>query len=332
METKSIMLQTLSVPCACRCRYCLLSWDGRTLGADYERSKRLAFRFSDYMKKNRPGVSFHFTFGYCMDHPKLAEELNFLNSIGSVQGQFLQMNGFRLRGHGEIRKLMEEIRSHGVKSVNFTFYGLSAYHDRFAGSPGDFSHLLDMAKCASEVGLEVSAGLPLTRENAEQAEELIGLLEDAGVQRTFAFIPHGEGRGALLEPVRFTARDLEKLGPKGKDRLNKRRFRTEREWVLGDWPEEQSRSLLISLTPENIGELENADFESVIRRAEALDDGYYAALPPFKALCERYGDPDGIGFYGKRDLFQRFQKRYIAEHGLTIRDVTDERFCGSRRY
>ena len=332
METKSIMLQTLSVPCACRCRYCLLSWDGRTLGADYERSRRYALRFSDYMKKNRPGVSFHFTFGYCMDHPNLPKELDFLNEIGSVQGQFLQMNGFRLRNHSENRELIAQIRAHGVKNVNFTFYGLPEYHDRFAGRQGDFDHILDLAECAVGSGLDASAGLPLTRENVRQAKELIELLEDRGIKNSFAFIPQEEGRGALLAPVRLTAEDFEKLGSKEKEKLNRKTFKTEGEWVSGDWPEEKNRAILISLTPENIGEFENADFDSVIRRVEALDDRYYSALPSFKSLCEMYGNPDGDCFYGKRDLFRSYQRRYIAEHGLDLYDVTDERFCGSRRY
>ncbi|MBQ3159944.1 MAG: hypothetical protein IJC00_05730, partial [Clostridia bacterium] len=97
MQTKSVMLQTLCVPCACRCRYCLLSWNGRTIGADYDRSQRFAERFYDWLQRERPDISFHFSFGYSMDHPRLFDALDFLNGIGSVGGQFLQCDGMAFR-------------------------------------------------------------------------------------------------------------------------------------------------------------------------------------------------------------------------------------------
>ena len=47
MKTESVLLQTLCVPCACRCRYCLLSWDGKTVGADWARSRAAAAAFAE---------------------------------------------------------------------------------------------------------------------------------------------------------------------------------------------------------------------------------------------------------------------------------------------
>lgn len=107
--TKSIILQTLSVPCGCRCRYCLLSWDGHPIGADYERSKQYAHDFYRYIHEKRPEIQFHFTFGYSMEHPHLLEELDFLNSIGSVQGQFLQLGGMDLHTSQESAQFIEGV-------------------------------------------------------------------------------------------------------------------------------------------------------------------------------------------------------------------------------
>ena len=84
MKTTSVMLQTLCVPCACRCRYCLLSWDGRAIGADWERSKHAAAAFDTWIRENRPELRFHFAFGYSMEHPALPDALDFLREIGSV--------------------------------------------------------------------------------------------------------------------------------------------------------------------------------------------------------------------------------------------------------
>lgn len=332
MRTKSINLQTLSISCACHCRYCLLSWDGHPVGADYGRSKEYAKRFAAYMKENRPDIAFNFTFGYSMEHESLFQELDFLNEIGSVQGQFLQLDGMRFRTETEANSFMEGLVSHGVKAVNFTFYGLQAFHDRFAARKGDFEHLLILARTAAGHHLDTSAGIPLTAENADQAEELIEHLDRNGIRKISLFVPHEEGRGALLEPVRLTEADLDKLGEQAITRFNRKAFRPEREWVNGVWPEEENRALIISLTPDNIGQFEQMEFEQVIRYVEQLDEAYYSALPTFGELCQQYGDSTGTHFYGKRDLLYHYQKRFIAENHLSLYNVTDERFCGSRRY
>lgn len=303
------------------------------MGADYARCKTYAKRFHDYIQKNRPEIQFHFTFGYCMEHPNLLEELDFMNSIGSVQGRFLQMDGMRFRTPEETKDWMAELQAHGVQQINLTFYGLREYHDRFAARRGDFDFLLLLGKTAMEQGIALSAGIPLTSENADSAEELLNQLEENGFPSTSLFVPHGEGRGAALDSIRFTQADFERLGEKAKSKLNTHIFRTEAQWLQAQpIPEDENRSLLLSLTPENIDMFERMAFGETVRYLELLDDEYYAAIPTFAELCASYGNLDGSAFYGKRDLYQHYQKRYIAEHNLSIRDIHDERFCGSRRF
>ena len=90
--------------------------------------------------------------------------------------------------------------------------------------------------------------------------------------------------------------------------------------------------LLLSLTPENIGEAEALSPAEVIRRLEDRDDAYYAAFPAPEELADRYGDPAGDGLYRDRDLLLLWRRRFARETGLVVEDVTDERFSGSRRY
>ena len=96
MQTESVLLQNLFVPCACRCRYCLLSWDGKQVGIPWERSAEFALRFRQWMQQNRPELQFSFTFGYAMEHPELPKALRFLREIGSPQAEFLQCDGMRM--------------------------------------------------------------------------------------------------------------------------------------------------------------------------------------------------------------------------------------------
>ena len=329
VETKSVILHTLCVPCACHCRYCLLSWDGRTRGADWERSRRYAGAFAGWIRENRPELRFHFSFGYSMEHPALPEALDFLRSLGSVGAEYLHCDGLRIRDGAETAAFVRMLREHGVKHLNFTFYGLEAYHDRFAGRKGDFAWQRRLSEAAREAGLETSAGVPLTRENVGQAEALLKLL---GPEETRFFIPHAEGRGINLEPIRLRMEDYERLSGGARERLNRRLYRSEAEWIEDPPPEPENRMLLLSLTPENIAWFEETPADEVIARAEALDEAYYAPLPPFAELARRCGDPAGDALFSARDLTARYQKRWIKEHGLSLYDVTDERQTGSRRF
>ena len=329
MRTVSILLQTLCVPCACRCRYCLLSWDGRISGADWERSKTYAARFAEWIGKSRPELRFSFSYGYSMEHPALPEALDFMRKLGSVSAEFLQCDGLRVRDGRETAAFVRMLRDHGVKHLNFTYYGLEAYHDRFAGRKGDFAWLRRLQAAAGEAGLKTSAGVPLNRENAGEAEALFELL---GAEETRFFIPHAEGRGAQLEPIRLRIGDLERLSDSVRERLNRKIYRSEAEWLAEPPQEPEKRMLLLTLTRENIQWFEKQPFEEIVAWAEGLDDAYYAALPPWAELARLCGDPAGDALFGARDLTARYQKRWIRDHGLSLYDVTDERQTGSRRY
>ena len=172
MKTQSVMIQNLIVPCANRCRHCLLSWDGRPLGVPWERGEAFARRFRDSLAASRPGLKLAFSFGYSMDHPALPEALRFLREIGSPQAEYLQCDGLRMRTETECRAFAALLAEEGVRQLNFTVYGPEDYHDRFAARQGDFALILRMMEAAAEAELAVSAGILLTEENAPGAEAL----------------------------------------------------------------------------------------------------------------------------------------------------------------
>lgn len=332
MKTASIAVQTLCVPCHNRCRYCLLSWDGKLPGADYDRSASYARRFHRWLQENRPGLSFQFYFGFSMEHPRLTDAIDFMASIGSAGGQFLQLDGLAFRDEAGTRAYLSNARAHGIRAINLTFYGTRDYHDRFAGRTGDFDYLMTILRTSLSLELEVSVGVPLTRENAGQAEELCLRLGNAGVSPRF-FVPHAEGRGATLDPIRLRQSDLDALPKAVRERFNSRMFRSEARWLREEslsLPEK--RMLTVSLTPENICHFESLPFEETIRYLEGLDDAYYNTLPPVRELMERYGNPDSDALYSFRDLCLHWERRYLREHPANIPDVTDERGCFSRRY
>lgn len=333
MKTQSILVQNLCVPCACRCRHCLLSWDGRPVGVDWDRGAAFAKRFKAWLAENRPELRFAYTFGYSMEHPDLPAVLALLRALGSPQAEFLQCDGMRMREEAECAVLADMLASEGVKRLNFTFYGLADSHDRFAHRPGDHALLLRMLRAGAAAGLAVSAGIALTAESAPEVDALITELRNNGCARVSLFVPHAEGRGAALEPIRLSKADLDRLSPDARALLDRRVYRTEAEWVAArDTAPETERMLLLSLRADNFARYEAAPPDALIAELETLDDQYYASFPPFQALAERYGDPNGTRFFRLRDLFARYRLRFAAEEGVSVYDVTDERFSGSRRY
>lgn len=332
MKTVSINVMNLCVPCANRCRYCLLSYNGKESGVDYKRSERYAKRFYEWLQENRPELSFLFGFGYSMEHPSLLSAIEFCQSIGSATGEFLQFDGMKFRTDSELETLLRQLNNRGIKLIDLTFYGTKEYHDRFAARSGDYQLMIRTLAMANKIGLNVSVSIPVTHENADQIDALITQLNQHRIQRIACFIPHGEGRGRLLEPVRLSVEDCGKLSDNARSRINWNRFKTEREWLRDGFSPVSRRVLTVTLTPENVDFFEGLSFEETIVYLEKLDDDYYSSIPTIEELAGIYGNPNGNHYYSARDLYLSYQRRYIADHKLDIYDINDERQCFSRRF
>lgn len=333
MKTASVAVQTLCIPCENRCRYCLLSYDGKLRGVDYDRSERYAKRFHDWIRAVRPELSFQFYFGYSMEHPRLLDAIDFMRSIGSAGGEFLQFEGMKFRSGTEIDDLLTGLKAHGIRAIDLTFYGLREYHDRFAARNGDFDFMMEVLRRAESIELSVMVDIPLTKENAGQADELTALFEGHSLQRLSLFVPHSEGRGASLDNVRLTVDDYDLLGEAAKSHFNRSRYLSEGEWLRANaLPRYEKRAVTVSLTPENIDLLENQPFEETIAWIESLDDDYHAALPDLDSLTAQLGNPGSRALYNPRDLIQRYQRMYIKEHNLNLYDIHDERQHFIRRF
>ena len=333
MKTVSVNVMDLCVPCANRYRYCLLSYDGRVSGVDPDRGMDYARRFNAWLRENRPEVKFLFGWGYSMEHPRLSDMIRFARELGCVTGEFLQFDGMAFRSEPELVRFLIELKEAGIRLIDLTFYGTEAYHDRFAARQGDYRLMMDTLKASNRVGLDVSVSIPLTRENLDQLDDLLWELGRYDTVRIVCFIPHAEGRGRLLDPIRLTLDEFERLPPERQRLLNRMRFRTEGEWVRErDLPREERRVLTFTLTNEYLPKLEQMGFAGVMEYLEGMDDTYHHAVPDFETLLQLYGDPEGRELYSMRDLHQHFQRRYIADHGLELYDIHDERQCFVRRF
>lgn len=331
MKTTSLNVLNLCVRCYNHCKYCLLSWDGRCLGIDYERSVTYARRLYNWLKTAHRDIRFVYYFGYSMEHPNLPEAIRFMREINSPGGEFLQFDGMNMRSMEELQDLLTAIKEQGIKLLNFTFYGTEAYHDRFAGRRGDFALMINSLEIALEKGLDVEVGIPVTKENIRQMDELLELLPEDRI-RIFLFTPHSGGRGISLLDSKITLDDYESMSQKVKKYFNRNKNRTPQEWMGSDLPKADKRVLTLSLLPGNIDRLEQQPFEETLAELEKMDEDYYGRIPDFPSLLKIYGDPNDRRLYSGKDLYLLYRRRYIAENKMDIPDITDERFSGSLRY
>ena len=332
MKTTSVLINSLCVSCYNYCRYCLLSWNGKVEGAAWDRSVRLAERFIDELKNQLPEIKCGFSFGYSMEHPELQCAIRTLRRLGGPMADFLQCDGMKMRNDTECIELMGMLHDEGIKQLNFTLYGLSDYHDRFAGRKGDFELNMRMMRAAKTVQLPFTTGIPLTAENIHEVDDLVSILQDNGSEKVFLTIPHEEGRGKLLRDVRLSMKEFLELSGETQKLLNRTIYRTEGDWLRDPEPiHDTQRMVMIVLRADNIGAYESRDAMSVIREIEELDERYYSSFPGFQELTKIYGNPDSEKMYRSRDLYYHYRAQYAQDHDIQVYDVTDERQSGSRR-
>lgn len=325
MKTTAIGVENLCVPCYAFCKYCLLSSCKKATGVDYERGKRFARRLRNELEEVRPDLRFFYYIGYCMDTLDLTDYIRFSQEIESPSGRFLQLNGLALRDEKETERLIQTVRDEGVERIDLTFYGVRDYHDHFAGRAGDFDFLLRILNAANRVGLRADVSFPLTRENVNQADELLDVLSAYQLNNVFIFLPHSKGRGRALNDQRLSKAEFDGMSDRVKSHFSKVRYQTEAQWLRENaWPQTEERTLTLCLTPDNIERLEAMTAEEIVAYLECLDDVYYSAVPSMAELAQMYGDGTSDRLFRIRDLYLKWQQMYLREHGTEIYDMNEE--------
>lgn len=333
MDTVAIGIQNLCVPCGCACKYCLLQSCKKSSGVDYYRGKKLAERFAEWGRtKNMSNLPFYYI-GYCAEYPELYDNVSFNKTQEFVGASFLQCNGIMLRNKRETDNFVRELIMSGVSMIDVTFFGNEKYHDNFAARDGDYSFMMQLAKSAVENGLACTPSLVITEESKSMLDDLFAALTcfiDA--KYIHSFFHDYRGRGYFLEGIRMTEESYSELSGSIKSTTNIARYKTEKDWLSdGKLPEFNKRALIIALRADNINMFENMTCDETVSYVEKLDDDYYSAIPSINELALLYGEKANTRLYRLRDLFWKWQKRFIIENEINVYDVTDERFCSTAR-
>ena len=333
MKTIAVGIQNLYAPCNCACKYCLLQSCKKANGVDYYRGFKFAEKFVEWGKNKKLLSLPYYYISYCAEYPELFENISFNKSIGFIGATFLQCNGINLRTKSETEDFLYKLKVAGITNLDTTFYGDETYHDQFAARKGDYNFMMKFVKIAVEMDIKCTPSVVITEENKYMLDKLISTLSKiAGEENVHSFLPDYRGHGYLMEGSRLTEKSFFDLSGIVKNTINIRRYKTEKDWLSCNMlPEYTTRTVIITLRKDNIELLEKMSCDEIVNYIENLDDEYYNTIPTINELAQLYGDSTNTKLYRFRDLFWKWQKRYIEDNNIKIYNVTDERFCHTIR-
>lgn len=97
------------------------------------------------------------------------------------------------------------------------------------------------------------------------------------------------------------------------------------------FPRATGRNVTLVLTPDNIEKYEKMPATAIVSELEEMDGAFYRAIPGPEELARLVGKPENRQIFRFRDLYLEWQKRYMAQTGLKIYDMNDERHSFSVR-
>lgn len=332
MKTKSINVFNQCLPCYNRCKYCLLSYNGKERGIAYERGVEFSKKMMEYLKINHPEIHFMHYLGSAMESQSLPQIIKDMKALNSPMAEFMQYDGTKFKEEQELLSILRKMKQAGIKLIDLTFYGMRAYHDEFAGRNGDFEYMMKIIDLTNSISLNVEIGIPVFKDNLDQIDVLVKLFEGKKVKEIFIFTPHAGGRGLALVDKKIDLNDYNCMSDSIKKYFNRNSNKTPMEWKSTNLPEVNSRMLHLSLLPTNIERLEKQDYEETLLELEKMDEEFYGIIPSFNSLLDMYvKQDDDKRLYTKKDLYAHYRRRFIKENGLSIKDI-DERYNYSLRY
>jgi hypothetical protein len=320
MEDVGITVQWFGVPCACRCRHCLLRSSSRLSGVPREDARGIVDRFVSWREEcGRPGFAVDFTVGYCLDYPEVFDDTRWRCRMGCPGARYLPLNGLRMRSREQLVSFLTRLREAGIAEVALTFHGSGDAHDAFVGRPGDYALMLGAARAAGECGLARSETLYLARGGAAG---LAAVCEDLAllpppVRRSV--VPWDfRGRGEGLEDCRATSADFAVLPSELAECVNREAYRPEREWIplieSRQVPPKRRRHYFVSVWADSLAYLRSASCDEIIAGLRSREESLVQQMPSMADLARSYGDVCGERLYALRDLEWKWQGRYVAGH------------------
>lgn len=310
--------------CRSNCVFCHSGDEEKRIwSAPFPKVKEIVEKLGQWKRAWEPsGFKIHLA-TVSMDHPHTADALALherFNPHSLDDEVVVMLGGLKHRPEPELRSWFTTLVAAGAQAVGMTFWGPRELHDAWCGGKrGEYDFMMRAARLAPECGLRRMEHVFLTRSGLPHLDAVLEELDQMpGQHRRFLFPLNYGGRAIRLEHERLRKEEWDALPERYASQLRHRDLRTEGEWMafVASAAEDQPmlKVMRLSIDRSSVDRLEAMSAEEIMDGLVAEHDQYYAAVPDFRMLAARYGDPANDRVYGLGDVETKWSLRHYQEH------------------
>lgn len=316
-------------PCVNNCIFCHAGDEyKRVATVPFQAVKPIIEKLMEWKEKNTPTGFKMFINSSSWDHKNLVEDiqLNKMVHTSSKAGTFM-LGGLKHRPEPEMRELLTVIKEAGVEYVGMTYWGPREMHDVWCGGrKGEYDFNMMVARLAPEIGMKRREHLFLLKSSLPHLASIMDILDAIpGTNDRYVLPLNYLGRGVNLEHERLTQEEYTALPDRIRKYIRTRDLRTEKQWmdfVEHEWDERQiAKVLRTRITRDNIEKYEVASADEIMAELLENHDRVYAALPDFRNMSRRYGDPTNDKIYSLGDLENKWSLQYYRDHPAVVLEL-----------
>jgi hypothetical protein len=277
--------------CKCKCAHCLLASGEGILGdVPFEKLREVAMKFQGYPE--RTGVEVLMAVYNCADFPELPRAVQ-TNKLLTPYFGYQNLNGTPIRTGKALSEWVSYLKYDcEMKHGNLSWFGLRDFHDAFAGAPGYFDYLLDLAAELQRQDVPYTNSIFIQKSSVDTLEELSAVLAPLGGEAHYSLLDYKGAAKRLLREFLTGEKELPAFLLES-GRYNVKRNRMNSAWVRaaldGSAQEYTKRYLFLVATPENIDEYLGMTADELVDMLHELDRRMQDAIPSVEFLAREYG-------------------------------------------
>lgn len=318
LKDQSITINGVVSHCKCKCAHCLLESGEGILGdVPFEKLRALAMKFSGY--RERTGVDVMMAVYNCADFPELPVAMETDRLLSKYHG-YQNLNGTPIRAGKALAEWVSYLKNDcGLMHGNLSWFGLREFHDAFAGAPGYFDYLLDLAAELQRQDVPYTNSIFILKSSVGMLEELSAVLAPSDGEAHFSLIDYRGGAKRFLHEFLTDEKELPAFLLES-GHYNVKRNRMNSAWVRaaleGSAPEYTKRHLFLVATPENIDEYLEMTADELVNMMHGFDRRMQDAIPSVEFLAREYGKGAPEVLVDFRSAVWMWTDLYFADAGI----------------
>ncbi|MDD2839270.1 MAG: hypothetical protein PHX59_09975 [Sulfuricurvum sp.] len=305
-NTTGIYINSGLASCAYHCRYCqLVHIKPTTFGVD--RFVGVIEKFLDYKEKNNLcefDIGFWNGYSYDCSLCDFQKELDLHKKIGDWELKILLLGGIPHMADDVLQQWFSDRKAIGSEFASASYFGYGEMHDYWNNMKGNFDFLINAQKVAVKAGLYNEQRLFLTNSTLPIMEQLLDKLDaevpDVRKREGYPLFYSGLARRYENERVSMEILDAQSERVQAIYRGDKANWKSERDWIEFSrtaGPKYESGSVTLTLTDQNIDQIEAISCEEIMDDLSRRTQDAYNSVPSRDELADKYSDPDNNKIY-----------------------------------